>query len=135
MVQQNRFIRQVVLIGVSVLLSACLSNEMMNSLDDTLRAYEKTVRWGNYQDILRFTKTDLMQYQQQAKKLESIRVTDYKEKHRVYSDKTDQLIQLVEISYYNERNNRVKTIDNKQTWTYDRDLHRWILSSGLPIYD
>ncbi|KPJ91408.1 MAG: hypothetical protein AMJ53_11745 [Gammaproteobacteria bacterium SG8_11] len=115
-------------------LYGCISDPKMVELDDTLRAYDRAVRWGNYQMIPSFRNKEKAGEQLDYDRLKSIRVTGYAPKHMRVSDKGMDAEQIVEIRYYDENVAREKVEMDRQQWSYDDDLNRWVLVSDLPKF-
>jgi hypothetical protein len=106
----------------------------MVELEDTLRAYDRAVRWGNYQIIPGFRSKDKADEQLAYDRLKSIRVTGYSQKQFRVSDKGTEADQVVEIRYYDENVGREKIEIDRQKWTYDSESNRWVLVSDLPKF-
>jgi hypothetical protein len=103
-------------------------------LEDTLRAYDRAVRWSNYQSIPMFRGKDHAGEILDFDKLKSIRVTGYARKQYEVSETGIEADQVVEIRYYDDNVAREKIEIDKQKWTYDKDLNRWIITSDLPKF-
>lgn len=115
-------------------LYGCISNPKMVDLEDTLRAYDRAVRWGNYQMIPAFRSKDKADEVLDYDRLKSIRVTGYSQKQFRVSDKGTEADQIVEIRYYDENVAREKVEIDSQKWNYDDDSNRWVLISDLPKF-
>jgi hypothetical protein len=115
-------------------LYGCISDPKMVELDDTLRAYDRAVRWGNYQMIPSFRSKDKANEVLAYDRLKSIRITGYSQKQFRVSDKGTEADQIVEIRYYDENVAREKVEIDRQKWTYDTDSNRWVLISDLPKF-
>ncbi|MGD8592315.1 MAG: hypothetical protein PVF82_05750 [Gammaproteobacteria bacterium] len=122
------------LLGIWFALYGCISNPKMVELEDTLRAYDRAVRWGNYQIIPGFRSKDKADEQLAYDRLKSIRVTGYSQKQFRVSDKGTEADQVVEIRYYDENVGREKIEIDRQKWTYDSESNRWVLVSDLPKF-
>lgn len=109
-------------------------NPKMVDLEDTLRAYDRAVRWSNYQMIPTFRSKEKAGEALDYDKLKSIRVTGYARKQYHVSDKGTEADQVVEIRYYDENVAREKVEIDTQKWVYDDDLGRWVLVSDLPKF-
>ena len=122
------------MLGFWFVLSGCISDPKIVDLEDTLRAYDRVVRWGNYQMIPSFRSKEKADEVLDYDRLKSIRVTGYAKKQFRVSDKGTEADQLVEIRYYDENVAREKIEIDKQKWTYDHDEGRWVLVSDLPKF-
>lgn len=107
----------------------------LEQLEDTMRAYERAIRWGDYDLASKFRKdTKADEIVKLRKRLKPIRVTSYRVVYsKVESDhKTAE--QVVDISYYHEEYAVERSITDKQKWEYDSDSEHWILASPLPQF-
>lgn len=118
-------------------LSSCGSGKSTKkrSLDDTLYKYAATIRWANFEAALRFLdpKNKAIQPTRfELEKLKQFKVSRYSESPIAPGASEDIILQDVEIQLYNIHNNRTKTIYDHQSWQYNEELKRWLLTSGLP---
>lgn len=129
------------LVVLFVLLAGCTSFSLDNTrsrekiLDDTLRSYAATIRWGEmtqaeafvdpeYRKTHPLSETDRGRYKQ-------IQISEYNEQPPVVIDE-DHVTQTVEISLINVNTQRMRSIVDHQTWRYDEATKNWWLTSGLP---
>ena len=124
----------VCILGMWFGLYGCISDPKIVELEDTLRAYDRAVRWGNYQMIPAFRSKDRAGEVLPFDRLKSIRVTGYSQKQFKVSDKGTEADQLVEIRYYDENVVRERVEIDQQKWKYDDDVNRWVLVSDLPKF-
>ena len=134
----RRYLTACGLLLTTLLLAACAADQMRtreNLLDDTLRTYGATIRWG---DVLRAqdfldpklraehppTALELSRFQQ-------IRVTAYNEQSPVPVSSTE-VRQTVEIGLVNVNTQEARSVIDRQVWKYDEKTKRWWLVSGLP---
>jgi len=107
----------------------------LSSLESTSEAYEKAMRWGEYQLASSFIKTQGTDGESpNLKKLEKIKITSYKPTGRNTSEDKLQAHQTVEIKYYNTDYLIEKTLIDKQLWEYDAKQKAWYLQSALPDF-
>jgi hypothetical protein len=123
-----------VLFTLGFTLYGCIADPKMVELEDTLRAYDRAVRWGNYQAIPAFRDKEQAGEALDYEKLKSIRITGYAQKQYKVSETGTEADQVVEIRYYDENVAREKVVIDRQKWTYDRDLNRWVIVSDLPAF-
>lgn len=120
-----------------MLMAACAtgSGSRERSLDDTLRTYAATIRWGDIAQAESFidpvhraanplTELDLERFRQ-------VKFTNYNERPAV-AVSPDEVRQSVEIGVVNVNTQAARTLIDQQVWRYDADAKRWLLSSGLP---
>jgi hypothetical protein len=123
------------IVSLCFALYGCIADPKMVDLDDTLRAYDRAVRWSSYQMIPSFRKKEKASSEVLAyDRLKSVRVTGYSRKQFRVSDTGTEVDQVVEIRYYDENVAREKVEIDTQKWTYDSDLDRWVLVSDLPKF-
>ena len=111
--------------------------EQMHLFDDTSRSYDLAIRWGEYEEAFGFKKLsdtdvklpDFAEYRQ-------VKVTSYKVKKTIVDEKSfSKVLRIVDIQYYRMSNATVKNFIDRQKWEYDKELDRWYLVSGLPVFD
>lgn len=134
----HRYLTACGLLLSTLLLGACATDQMRtreNLLDDTLRSYAATVRWG---DVLRAqdfldpkvreehppTALEIARFRQ-------IQVTAYNEQPAVPVNSTE-VRQTVEIGLVNINTQEARSVIDRQVWKYDEQSKRWWLESGLP---
>ena len=121
------------------LLAGCASVQQysrMDAFDKASRAYEKSITWSNFDNAATFLPpsneaapgVDLESYKQ-------IRVTSYRIKQFQAAPDASEVRQEIEIGYYRIDDMRLKTIRDRQHWTYDTDQGRWMIRSGLPGFN
>lgn len=62
-----------------------------------------------------------------------VRIVDYRIKHVEFQQEGTEALSTVELDYYLTRDNRVKTIEDQQSWRYDKD-QGWQLRSAPPEF-
>ncbi|MGD2186528.1 MAG: hypothetical protein PVI71_10390 [Desulfobacterales bacterium] len=108
----------------------------MALFDETTRAYNRAIRWGQFEDAFAFKKLagpndklpDFEDYRQ-------VRVTDYKVKETIVDESYLKALRIVNIQYYRMTNVTVKNVINRQQWEYDEEENRWYLISELPEFE
>ena len=121
-------------LGLSLLLTGCISDPKIVELEDTLRAYERAVRWSNFQMIPAFRNKERANEVLEYDRLKSIRVTGYAVRQYTVAESGVEADQVVEIRYYDENVVREKVEMDRQKWAYDNDLNHWVLTSDLPKF-
>lgn len=129
----------VVALALSIpLLGACATEKMRSKqtvLDETLRAYAATIRWGDIEQAQAFvdpavlrehppSALDLARYRQ-------VKVSAYDEQPATPVSE-DEVRQVVEIGLVNVNTQRARNVIDRQVWRYDDKGKRWWLVSGLP---
>ena len=111
--------------------------DKMNLLDKTSRAYDRAIRWGEYEEAYAFKKPtgvddelpDFEDYRQ-------VRVTLLKVKSTVIDKESlSRAHRVVDIQYYRMTNITVKNLKNQQLWEYNEKENRWYLISAMPVFE
>lgn len=122
----------------AALVAACSMNNIKSKesiLDDTLKTYAATMRWGDMTQGLGFvdpaylqahpmTDLDLARYKQ-------VRVTAYDDQPAAPVSETE-VRQTVEIGLVNVNTQAARSVIDNQVWRYDEKAKRWWLTTGLP---
>ncbi|TAH47229.1 MAG: hypothetical protein E6R11_02865 [Rhodocyclaceae bacterium] len=115
--------------------TSALAKSRKKILEETLRTYAATIRWGSIEQAESFvdpayranhplTALDLERYKQ-------VRITYYNETAPVpVSD--FEVRQTVEIGLVNVNSQEARSIIDRQVWKYDREKKAWLLTTGLP---
>lgn len=131
----------VVALLCAVLLASCASMSMKNIqsketiLEDTLKMYAATMRWGDMTKGLGFvdpkylqahpiTDLDLARYKQ-------VQVTAYDDQPAAPVNE-NEVRQTVEIGLVNINTQTARSVVDNQIWRYDEVQKRWWLTTGLP---
>ncbi len=117
-------------------LSACGSmSDTAYKLDNTMFAYERALRWGDY-DVAYSAhineKGPLSA--EQRKNLKRFRLTGYKVTQTKFAADEKHATQLVELRYYNEENVRERSLNHVVEWEYDPAGNHWQITSPFPAF-
>jgi len=113
------------------------TGQQMALFDETSRAYDRAIRWGDYEEAYAFINLsdqdenlpDFAEYRQ-------IRVTSYKVKKTIVDEEGfSKVMRIVDIQYYRMNNVTVKTFIDRQRWEYNQEKDRWYLMSELPAFE
>ena len=113
------------------------TGQQMTLFDKTSRAYDRAIRWGEYEEAFAFKKwsdeenrlPDFAAYRQ-------VRVTAYKVKKTIIDENSfAKVLRIVDIQYYRMSNVTVKTFVDRQKWEYNEEQDRWYLTSELPVFE
>lgn len=116
-------------------LTGCATTlDKMDSLNRTLRAYEKNIRWAKFDAAYSFHKWAPGEIPSIPKHLKYIRVTGYDVSGSSFDEKTMTATQTVAIRYYSMETSVEHTLEDKQRWQYDADIKRWQLISPPPTF-
>lgn len=124
----------VVALLTSLLLGACATADRLDALNQTLRAYEKAIRWAKFDIAYSFRKWDADEQPRLPARLKNVRVTGYEVGNSRFDEKTMTTTQFVTIRYYNTDTLRERSLEDKQRWKYFPEPKRWYLLSDLPDF-
>lgn len=126
----SRLFRVVLLLVPALWLAACAhSADKMQVLDNSLRAYERVVRWSEWQAMRSFYKSDIGT----VAAPDAIKVTGYDVVRRQLSRDENSLDQVVRITYYRTDDMVERHITHNQRWEYDNEANLWYLTSPPPV--
>jgi hypothetical protein len=121
-----------------VLLAACAGKGgSPTKLNETLYAYQSTIRWGDLTGALAFVAPDERDKQAptalEERRLAQLQVAGY------YVQGSQQLAegeyeQIVEIRVVNRNTQVERSVIDRQTWRWNVDDRAWYLTSGLPEF-
>jgi hypothetical protein len=122
----------------TLMLGACATDKMRSKttiLDETLRSYAATIRWGDFAQAMNFIDPKLLaEHPPSALELERLRqvhVSSYNEQPVVPVSESE-MRQTVQIELVNVNTQNVRSIIDRQVWKYDDAAKHWWLTSGLP---
>lgn len=118
--------------------AACATDSMRTReklLDDTLRSYAATIRWGDLGQAEAFVDPEYRREHPLSEferaRYRQVQVTYYHEQPAV-PDGADTMRQTVEIGLVNVNTQAARAILDRQVWRYDGTAKHWWLMSGLP---
>ena len=107
----------------------------LKQFDDISMSYEHAIRWSDFDYAVAFVNVSESEGQSPDPEiLKLAKVTDYKVKKTAISDDDNQVVKIVEISYYRSDRMIVKTITERELWQWDKEKKQWHLKSGLPDF-
>ncbi len=121
------------LLVLTIGFGACSTDKKKMDMDNTLRLYEKSIRWGAYGDAQTVQK-DLSNFVD-PEKFSEIKVISYDVIRQEIHGDFDRVDQTVEIRFYHEQQGTVKKLVDQQTWLYDEDRGIWQLEGPLPNFN
>jgi hypothetical protein len=129
-------IRIAVLLCLALLvLSACQSlseKRQENLLQDTLRHYEATLRWGDLSQAQGFGSAGPEPAAQAL--IPDLRITRYQVVQGPSLVDPYQAVQIVAIEYVFESTQQVREIVDQQVWRYDPQAESWSRISPFPQF-
>jgi hypothetical protein len=101
-----------------------------NQLQNTLSAYQTTVRWGNLADMYQFLEPELALQAEIPSHLQNLRVTRYEEMgNPVVAD--DVATVTARISYVHQDRQVERVIQDRQQWRHEPGVG-WLRSNPIP---
>jgi hypothetical protein len=124
------------LLGAILTLSGCAAadkQKRMNHIDITLSDFRKAIRWGYFEDALRYIQVkDYSEPLRDPDYLKNIRITSYEYGNKSYSEDDTKLNVIALISYYDVNQGTVNDIAVDQVWWFDPEKKRWFLDGDIP---
>lgn len=131
----------VIVTVLSTLIVSCASMSMNDIktketiLDDTLRMYAATLRWGDLTQGLGFVDPTYLQAHPvtdlELERYKQVRVTAYDDQPAAPVNE-NEVRQTVEIGLVNVNTQAARSVVDNQIWRYDEKGKRWWLTTGLP---
>lgn len=114
------------------LLAACAADQKASRLEDTLRLYDKSIRWGQFSqtELLKERREDAFDYTP----LRDIKVISIHPIRELLSETKDRFERSIEIEYIHDTESRVRTLVDNQVWRYDPERELWLLQGGIPDF-
>jgi hypothetical protein len=100
--------------------------------EDSAKRYGRLIRWSDFENAKAYLAP--VQSSSDTPLPKKVRVTDYEVKQMAYAEGKRQVVQVVDISYYLEKDPRVKTLQDQQVWEFDSDKGVWLLKTGFPNF-
>jgi hypothetical protein len=120
------------------LLAGCAATggQRARSLEETLRAYEKAIRWSEFGTAMQFLHPEHLPTAREAemamKRFEQIKINGYVVRSQSPATDENTFLQTAQISFENRHNSRVRSVNDPQVWRWEQEPQRWMLISGLP---
>lgn len=129
--------KKLVVIWCIFLLAGCAHFKEISRVDSLERIsvlYEKTLRWGSYEEAVLFMEGGPEQQITNIEELKEFKVTSYELLSRDISPDMFNAQQTVEIKYYHNQYLIERTLVDRQVWKYNSESKTWLLNSGLPHF-
>jgi len=130
--------RLIPLILLSLLFTGCSTvsdKHKAMTLNTTIRAYESTIRWADFDTASGFIDRDKVEDPgPDPEVLKGIKVTSYQSTIVNVSEDGTEAEVIASIRYYNDRRMSVVDLTDHQVWHYDEELKRWFLEVPLPAF-
>lgn len=126
---------------LGALLCACTpvtGGNRLRALDDTLKTYDRLVRWGLYDEAARYLRpraTSAPAPEFDAARYEGLRVTSLEAVSLTVEESGDEARVQNRLQYYWDHAPAVRTLTDTQTWWYDARERHWFLDGSLPAFE
>lgn len=118
---------------LSSLISCSISPDEMETLDSSIRSYERAIRWGEFSRAKSFHKNSPELSDLERRRLKLYRVTDYATLQHDTPDTFNSYL-MVEVKYYKNDMPVIKTITAKQHWKREKESKIWYLDTPFPAF-
>ena len=119
-----------------LLLGGCATNQRSDMLTITLNAYANAIRWGDIEGAMEFIDPPLRTAHPVSKayleRYKQIRVSEYDDGNGPLPIGSDEIKQVVHISFVDNSTQSERSVIDHQVWRYDADKKHWWLTTGLP---
>lgn len=134
----SRLSRFLLVVLIAALAVGCATERMRSKqtvLEDTLRSYAATVRWGDMSQAQAFLDPEVREKRAPSaldlERYRQVQITGYSESPpQPISD--SEVRQTVQIDLINIYTQAARSVIDQQLWRYDEAGKRWWLVSGLP---
>ena len=115
---------------------ACATTpDELELLDKSFTAYERALRWQDYDLIISFHKNEREKLTVEKRKyLKRFRVTGYNVVYSSVEPGNTKANQVIEIKYYDENYATVRDLTISNKWEYDENIKHWQLTNDLPDF-
>ncbi|WP_428609991.1 hypothetical protein [Sedimenticola sp.] len=126
-------------LALLILLTGCKTLNLMQdkkaeTLQDTLKAYQSTVRWGYPGQAYNFLRKDIAAKTPVPTNLKNVSVTDYKVIRQPSQVSETQATQTAVIGFIFDDRQVEKTVHDRQLWEYDPETEAWFRINPIPEY-
>jgi hypothetical protein len=133
----NRMKEILLTLFIVITLTGCNSNLIHGKFDESIEAYNHSLRWNEWDNASLFPKDSIREdFQNRAAAAKNVRITDYRIVNKTYDAAKREAIAEVEIDYYNVFSLVTKTVHDTQKWAYldENGTKKWRLTSLLPEF-
>jgi hypothetical protein len=120
------------------LLAGCIANPLARvneeKLQDTLRLYEGTVRWGSPERLYGFLRPEDRQHAEIPAGLDNVRVMNYEAAFAPVPIGENRFQNTGVIQYVLQDQQVVKTLTDQQIWEFDAESKNWYRVNPIPPF-
>lgn len=102
------------------------------SMDAALSTYGEALRWGYHDTAYGYVDPD--KRMPVPKYLENVTVTSYEVVQPPIMKNDKELEQVARIEYVHKDTQRLRSLSDRQLWSYDKKAKTWWLQSGVPQF-
>ena len=118
-------------------LISCRAYMAKEEFDLTTREYGISLRWKRFENAEFFSASSIRdEFKKRVERAMNVEVVDYRVIDIEYDEAKKKATVNAEISYYMVSSNRVRTLMDKQIWSYEKGngKHQWQLITLLPEF-
>lgn len=104
----------------------------VKAMDAALTTYGEAIRWGYFETAYGYV--DPAKRSAMPKYLENVRVTGYEVLQPPLMKGEKDLEQVVRIEYVHKDTQRLRSLSDRQIWSYDKKATAWWLQSEVPRF-
>lgn len=105
------------------------------ALQQTLKAYENTMRWGDLSKLGAFLSSELKTEEGTPPNYENIRVVQYRVTHpALMSEEGRVAVAKARIAYVLQDRQVERALIDEQRWEFDEELSEWRRTTPLPKF-
>ncbi len=126
--------RLITVLVLGLMLSACgvLPSDKFDSYKMSSSAYEKALRWGDFYSAYSFHKNEKPLTEKERARLKNIRVSEFEAINNIIDPDEKNARQIIELKYYVEAYQIVKSVTFNLKWEYDEKQKSWFITSPFP---
>lgn len=102
-------------------------------LAERVKQYGKLIRWSQFEAAQLYLTDDAPGRRRPPP--HEVRVVDYEVKQLILTEAGHQAGQVVQITYFTERNPKIRTVKDLQNWEFDIERNEWFLKNGFPEFN
>jgi hypothetical protein len=131
-----RLAQFVAVLVVSLALASCGNSKTdLKLLDETLKAYQSTVRWADVADTMQYVDPakaeEVAPTSFELERWKQVRVGGLRA-HPPTPMGDYEMQQVIQIELINVNTQAVRSVSTINTWRYDETAEKWWLMNGLP---
>jgi len=107
-------------------------DRMTETLEATLATYGEAMRWGRFETLYRYVHPD--KRIGIPENIDNLRIIGYEVLEAPLMRDEKSAEQLVRIRYVHEDRQQLRSLSDRQLWTYDETTNGWWLDSGIPRF-